>query len=258
VQAVVEHHLTRRRVVLRHQGLGVVHQQLRRHAAEVAECALDAVEPGRLPLVTERPHIHPARVAEGRDEQMQLAPGLALDGGPDLAEVDLQLPPRRRLEPHSRQRLRRKLAPQMRHRPLHRAQAHMDAQLARQLLAHHVRVAAVTAEPLGNPDLVPGQHARPPRPTVRRPAAGGHITLHGLAAATQLGRNPPRAPTQPVQAQHRCHLIRVPHHLSPPAHYGRRNAHLVMHSISPLLRRVAGFLVSPPEGFCMSPDMDGV
>ncbi len=27
-----------------------------------------------------------------------------------------------------------------------------------------------------------------------------------------------------------------------------------MHSISPLLRRVAGFLMSPPDGFCMSPD----
>ena len=60
----------------------------------------------------------------------------------------------------------------------------------------------------------------------------------------------PQSCGSPVQAQHRCNLIRVPHHLSPPVHYGRRNAHLVMHSISPLLRRVAGFLVSPPEGFC--------
>jgi hypothetical protein len=112
----------------------------------------------------------------------------------------------------------------------------------------------MAAEPLGKPRPVPCQYAQPPRPAVGRPAARSQVALHGLAVATELRRNPPRAPAQPVQAQHRCHLIRVPHHLSPPFNHGRRNIHLVMHSISPLLPRVAGFLMSPPDGFCMSPD----
>ena len=96
----------------------------------------------------ERPPRKPARVAECRHEQEHAARVLALDRDPALAKVDLQLAPRRRLEPHRRQRLHRKLAPQIRHRPLHRAQADYDAQLGRQLLAHHVRVAPVTPQPL--------------------------------------------------------------------------------------------------------------
>jgi hypothetical protein len=48
---------------------------------------------------------------------------LVADCHPALAKVDLQLPPWRRLEAHRRQRLRRQFAPQVRHRPLDRAQA---------------------------------------------------------------------------------------------------------------------------------------
>ena len=69
VQPLVEHHLAGPRVVVRDQRAGVVEQDLGRQPAEVAEGALDPVEPGRLPLVPERAHEGPARVAEGGDEQ---------------------------------------------------------------------------------------------------------------------------------------------------------------------------------------------
>jgi len=63
-----------------------------------------------------------SRVTEGRYEQVD--PHLFIaDRRPALAEIDLQLPPRRRLEAHRRQRLRRELTPQVRHRPLGRPQA---------------------------------------------------------------------------------------------------------------------------------------
>jgi hypothetical protein len=110
------------------QRLGIVEQHLLGQAAEMPERALQPLEPGRLPLVPEGAGIDPARVAEGRHEQVD--PHLLVaDRHPALAEVDLQLPPRRRLEAHRRQRLRRELAPQVRHRPLDRAQADDNPQL---------------------------------------------------------------------------------------------------------------------------------
>jgi hypothetical protein len=110
------------------QRLGIVEQHLLGQAAEMPERALQPLEPGRLPLVPEGAGIDPARVAEGRHEQVD-PHRLVADRHPALAEVDLQLPPRRRLEAHRRQRLRRELAPQVRHRPLDRAQADDKPQL---------------------------------------------------------------------------------------------------------------------------------
>ena len=112
------------------QSLGVVEQHLCRQTAEVAERALDAVEPGRLPLVAERADVDPARVAQRGYEQVDPRCLLTNPHAP-LAEVDLQLPSRRGLEPHRRQSLRLQLAPLQRDRPLHRAQARHDAQLGR-------------------------------------------------------------------------------------------------------------------------------
>jgi hypothetical protein len=235
VEARVEHHLPRARVVALDQRTGVVEQHLRGQPAEMAERALDTLEPGRLPLVPEGADVDPARVAQRGDEQVDPNP-LHAERHPALAEVDLHLPARRRLEAHRGQRLRREFAPQGRHGALDRAQADLDAQLGRQLLAHHVRVAPVAAQALGQPRPVPGQRPRPPRRAARPPAPRGEVALHGLAAAAQLGRDPPRAPAQRVQPQHRRHLVRCPHPLPPPVGHGRSNGHLVLHPASPSLR----------------------
>jgi hypothetical protein len=186
--------------------------------------------------VPEGAGIDPARVAERGDEQ-ENPHRLLADPHPAFAEVDLQLPPRRRLEAHRRQRLRRELAPQVRHRPLDRAQADDNPQLGRQLLAHHVGIAAVAAQPLGQPRPVPGQRPGPLGRAIRRPPTRGEVALHRLAVAAKFRRDPPRAPAQIPQPQHRRHLVRHPHPLPPPVGYGRNNAHLVRHPVSPLLAR---------------------
>ena len=231
VEAGVERHLPRGRVMVIDEGPGVVDQHLAGQAAEMLERALDALQP--LPLVPERLGIDPPRVAQGGDEQEQLARLAVLHHGPALAEVDLQLTPRRRLEPHRGQRLRRKLAPQMRHRPLHRAQADHHAQLGRQFLAHHVGVAAMSPQPIGHPGRVLGQLPGACRDPTRRPATGCHIALHGLPVAADFSRDPARAPAQVVQPQHRRHLVRRSHHLSPPVHAVRKNAQSIRHPASP-------------------------
>ena len=240
VQALVERHLARRPVVVLDERPGVVQQQLARHAAEVAEGALDPVQPRRLPLVPEGADVHPARVAQRGDEQVDPHRLLA-DPHRPLAEVDLQLPPRRRLEADRGQRFRRELAPQVGHRPLDRAQADRDAQLGRELLAHHVGVAPVPPEPLSQPRPVPGQQPRPRRRAVRCPAARGEVAPHGLAVAAQLGRDPSRAPAQSPQPQHRRHLVRRPHPLPPPVVHGRSKAHLVRHLVPPARQGRPGF-----------------
>ena len=53
MQAVGKLHLPRDGIVVLDQGTGVVEQQLTRQAAEMAERALDPLQPGRLPLVPE-------------------------------------------------------------------------------------------------------------------------------------------------------------------------------------------------------------
>ena len=209
-EPVVELHLARRRVVLLHQRLRVVHQHLLGNAAEVPERPLQPREPRRLALVPERLRVAPPRVAQRRHEQLRPHP-LAPDRHPRLAEVDLQLPTRRRLEPQRRLRLRPQLPPMRRHRPLHRAQARLHAQLARQLLAHHLRVAPMPEEALPQPRVQPVQLAAAPRPAVRRPAVRLQVPPHRVPTAAELPRNPPRSPTQLVQPQHRLHLLRPQH-----------------------------------------------
>ena len=72
-----------------------------------AKNALEPVEPALLAFVAERPHVDPARVAERGHEQedLDLAPA---DLDEPLAEVDLQLATRRRLEADGGTRLREK------------------------------------------------------------------------------------------------------------------------------------------------------
>ena len=96
------------------------------------------------------------------------------------AEVDLQLMARRRLEAHCGRRLGEHFAAQVRHG----AQAHCHAVLALQFLAHHIAVAAVLAEPLGQPVKVRRQPTRALRRLVGLPAALTQIAAHGVAAAS--------------------------------------------------------------------------
>jgi hypothetical protein len=113
---------------------------LRRDAAERPEGGGQALAPVVLPLAQRRAHEDPARVAEHRDEEVHLR-ALAADHDPLLAEVDLELRTRRRLEPHRRE-LRRasRLAVRL-ERALQRAQRHVDLALREQPL-HDDGVAA--------------------------------------------------------------------------------------------------------------------
>ena len=101
-----------------------------------------------------------ARVAKGRNEQEDPG-GLAPDHHAQPAEVDLHLPAGRRLEPHRGTGLGGKLTPEMRDRPLNGAEADADAALGQELLPHHVGVASMTPEALGEPALQPVEGAWP-------------------------------------------------------------------------------------------------
>ncbi len=155
-EPLVEADLARRCVVMIDQRPGVVEQHLARHPAEVPERRLDAVEPGRLPVVAEGLDEYPARIAQRRHEQVD-PHALAGDRHPRLAEVDLQLMTGRRLEAQRRPRLGPQRLAQSRRRPLDRAQAHRPPSLAQQILAHDVGVASMPPEPFSQPVLKPLQ-----------------------------------------------------------------------------------------------------
>ena len=152
--------------------------------------------------------------SERRHEQVR-AHRLPGDRHAPLAEVDLQLPPRRCLEAHRRLRLRRQQPPVRRDRTLHGPQAGVDRQLALEILAHHLGVAAVPVEALLEPCLQTGELRGPPRTAVRHPARRRDVALHRVPAAAELRRDPLRPPPQLVEAEHGLHLVR-PHHPSPP------------------------------------------
>jgi hypothetical protein len=140
---------------------------------------------------------------------------LAADLHSRLAEVDLQLSPRRRLEAHRRPSLRPQILATPRHRPLYRAQADDQTKLRSQVLAHHVGVPPVPKQPLGQPFLPPIQDLGALGLAVGRPPAALDVAPHRVAADPQLGGNPLGAPAQRPQAQHRRHIVRRPHLVSP-------------------------------------------
>ena len=209
MQAIGELHLTRDRIVVLDQSTSVVEQQLARHPTKMEERAFDPFQPRRLLFMSKRCGINPARVAQGGDEQEHFVP-LALDRDPALAEVDLQLSAGRRLEADRGQRFGRQLAPQMRHRPLHRAQADHNAQSRCQLLAHHVRIAPMTSQRVIQPGCMTRQQAGPGRNPTWRPGTRRQKPLNRLPIASNLRCDPPGAPTQAVKPLHRRHLVRRP------------------------------------------------
>ena len=209
----VEPDLPGRRVMVLHQRPGVVEQNLRRHAAEPQERTLHPLEPVHLALAQRGSDMHPPRVAERGDEQMRAD---LLIGDPYLgfAKVDLQLPPRRRLEPNRRPAVGLQLPAPALHLQLNRAQADHDPVLAGQLLAYHVGVAAVAEEPLPQPLVQPVQHRFVRRLPKRRRPAVAKISSHRVAGAAELTRQSLGAPAKLMQPQHRSHLLRLKHLLS--------------------------------------------
>ena len=152
MEALVERHLPGLPVVVGHQRSGIVDQDLARDAREMREGPFQPTHPGRLAFMTERRNEVAPRTAQRRHEQMHVHDLLA-DQNPGGAEVDLQLPARRRLEADRRPGLGGQFTTQTDHRAFHRAQGHPDAMLRRQFLANHVGIAAMATEPLGQPNL---------------------------------------------------------------------------------------------------------
>src|SRR3546814_16151454 len=79
------------------------------------------------------------------------------------------------------------------------AKAHRDPMFGRQLLAHHVGVAAVPEEPLAQPLVQPVEHRAPGRLAERRRAALTEVPPHRVPCATELASQALRTPTEPVQ-----------------------------------------------------------
>ncbi len=131
LQARVEHDLAADRVAVQDQGAGVVEQHFARHAPEDPERALQAGKPIFLPLVAKRSHVQAARVAQDGHEQ-EHAGGLFAGRHPALAEVDLHLFARRRLELHRGPGHRDQVLAQGSHGALDRAQT--DVSVARSWL----------------------------------------------------------------------------------------------------------------------------
>ena len=109
MEAIVEPDLPGLTVVIVDQGLGVVQQQLVRHAAEVAQGVFQALQPRRLALVQEHGDVAAAAVAQRRDEQVHAHRLVAHRHG-GAAEVDLQLLARRSLVAHGGHRFGAQLA----------------------------------------------------------------------------------------------------------------------------------------------------
>ena len=192
-------------------------------------------------------------MAERRHEQVDPHP-LAADRHPRLAEVDLQLPSRRRLEAQRRPRLGRELAPIGLHRPLHGAQADLDPPLALEILAHDIRVAPVSVEPLTQPLLQPIELVATPRTGKRLPAARRDVAPHRRAAASELLRQPPRPPAQTMQPHHRRHFVRLQHDLPPRLPYPQRPCHRIIFHTRLLSLQRGQFSLSSGDQFCLSRD----
>ena len=243
--------------MVQHQGAGVVQEHLLGHAAEGAERPLHALEPVLLALAGKGADVDAPRVPQSGDEQEHRRRH-PVDLHPTLAEVDLQLLARRRLEPDRRPRLGPQRPAQRRHRPLHRAQADLHALLGRELLAHDVGAARVATEPLGDPVLQPVERGRPCRRHRRPPAPLPQPPPDGRPRAPQLRRDPPCAPAERLQPQHRRHVVRLLH-LDPPQTLGPRKRLRRRHGHPDPSSDQQGdqILMSPPDQFAVTPDSAG-
>jgi hypothetical protein len=213
VQPYVEAHFARHRIVMLDQCLRIIEQHFRRNPAEPQERPFHAFKPVGLALPERGANVQPPRVAQRRHEQMHPHP-LAADPHPRVAKVDLQLPARRRLEPHRRALLRLQLPTPALHPKLHRAKPNHDPMFARQLLAHYVRVAAMPEKPFPQPIIQTVKRSSPHRPAKWSRPALAQIPTHRVAGAAELLRKSLGSPAKLMEPQHRGHLLRLKHLLS--------------------------------------------
>src|SRR5512134_823959 len=251
METPVEGYLAGRRIVMLDQCPGIVDQHLRRDAAKVMKGSFQTVKPCALAFMAKSRDKPTPGVAKGRNEQKN-PDDLATDRSPRRAEVDLQLPPRRRLKPHAGALLGFQLTPEITNGPLHRAQADPETVLALQLLADHVSVAPVLPQPFTKPSLEPIKSTAPVCFLVRHPRAPAQIALHRVAAAAKLERDPLRPPAQAFQPQHHCHILRRLHQISPRSPC--RGKSIPLHCHVPSFREGGSVFVSPGGQFDLSPD----
>ena len=154
------------------------------------------------------------RMPERGHEYEDLEPGAA-DLDQPLAEVDLQLPARRRLEPCRRQGLGLERLPIWRNGALQRPQADRQLLLGKKILAHDIGVAAMPDKSLAQPVLVPVQCLRALWRFERHDAARRHVMLHCMMAAAQRRRDALQTPTARLQPQHSLDVVRRLHRLPP-------------------------------------------
>src|SRR5262252_257258 len=107
---------------------------------------------------------------------------------PRLAEVDLQLPTRRRLEPNRRARLRLQLPSPARNPPLNMTKADRNAMLGGKLLAHHVGVAVMPEEPFAQPVVQTVELRSSPGLPIGSGTTLPKISSHRIARAPELPR----------------------------------------------------------------------
>jgi hypothetical protein len=192
----------------------IIDQNFRRHAPKPQESAFHPFEPVGLALPRRGPDVHPARIAKRPDKHMDTHP-LAADPYPRVAEVDLHLMTRRRLEAHRRPLLRFQFAPPLSNPKFYRAQPDDDAMLARQLLANDVRVPVVAKETLPKPIVQTIKCCPTHGRAIRNNATFTKISANCVARASKLLRNSFRSPASFVKAYHGQNFFTRSHFLNP-------------------------------------------
>lgn len=178
-----------------HQRLGIVRQELLRHAAEVLKGPLQPHDPVPLVQASKDLDVAAAAVAQGRHEHIPLLAHPA-DLKPLLPEIHLHLLPWRCLEPHGHLLGPLPTLPERAQRPLHRPQAHRNPH-GLERLPEHVRVANPTLELALDPEIVgvqdpwsplsPIPAIRPaPDPVPDRVAGYPHLPGYLLHSPAQL------------------------------------------------------------------------
>lgn len=143
--------------------------------------------------------MHSARIAKRPDKHMDPHP-LAADPYPRVAEVDLHLMTRRRLEAHRRQLLRFLLAPPLSNPKFYRAQPVDDAMLALQLLPNDVRIPVVAKETLPKPIVQTIKCCPKHGLAIRYNATFTQLSANRVARVSKLLRNSFHSPASFVQA----------------------------------------------------------
>ncbi len=202
MQPSVELHLARHRIMVFDQRLRVIDQNFHRNTPKPQECAFHPFEPVGLALPRRGSNVHPAGIAKRSDKHMDPHP-LAADPDTRIAEVDLHLMTRRRLEADRRPLLRFQLASPLSNSKLHGTQPNDDAMLARQFLANDIGIAVVAEKALPKPIIQTVKRCSTSRLAIRHHTTFTKVATNRIACAAELLRNPFRSPANLMQSNHR-------------------------------------------------------